>query len=437
MLVAKRILIALTILVLASMACGLSGSSTEAPTSPPIGITADTPTTATTPAAQSTSAPVEDTARGAGDDPTPSPMPIFPDYVETATVYDMAGNEHVVAVPARTLVQVLSAHVEAGELSPEAAAITGLQLLLGDVTVETVFPNSAVSLDAGFMMMNYAATIFNESSDKTAGAEIEGLFTRLIPTQAMLDQISRPADSSGLRPVGGMAMTDPNQTSECTTIWDSGFDQGAGPDCLLYNEFSAEGHSYRVYFPAERMSDGAFVPYAEAAFESLQQSQEIYTEFAPMRSINLIFVDRELTTERDPSLMALASLPGIYLSDLGGEPCPIMVHPQGLTIPLDEFRQTIAHEIFHCVQLWVKGAFGGDSAVWYIEGNAEFIITLITPEGDAVNQTISQNPTGMGPLGGGTPLTYVCTDTELTFTLPPGLVPWSQEVWIRLSEPVT
>lgn len=374
----NKLLWGLSFLLLSSLACGLSGSGSE-----------------TVPAAADTEAPSEAAAvaspiseppdNGANDepaqanDPEPTPMPVFPDYVETATVHDMAGHELVVAVPARELVPALSAQVESGHLTPEAAAITGLQLLLGDVQVEQIFPDSDVSLAGGFMMMNYAASILNESSDNAAIADIERLFNRLIPTQAMLDSISQPAENARLRAAGGMAMTEPRQTTECTAIWNEGFDEGAAPDCLLYNEFSADGHSYRVYFPSERMSVGAFVPYADAAFEALQRSQEVYSEFAPTRSINVIFVDRELNTERDPSLMALASLPGIYLSDLGGEPCPVMIHPHGLTLPLDEFRQTIAHEIFHCVQLWVKGEFGGDSAVWYIEGMAEYMGNVVYP----------------------------------------------------------
>ena len=71
-----------------------------------------------------------------------------------------------------------------------------------------------------------------------------------------------------------------------------------------------------------------------------------------------------------------------------GEPCPIFFYPASLSLGVDRFKQTLAHEAFHCIQssrYWDQTKAGGGVRYkdWWVEGTAQYFGNTVYPD---VNQ---------------------------------------------------
>ena len=66
------------------------------------------------------------------------------------------------------------------------------------------------------------------------------------------------------------------------------------------------------------------------------------------------------------------------------EACPVIIYPAAMTaLDILEYKQLIAHEIFHCFQAWnlpdqLLGP--GNDSKWWAEGSAEYFSNLVYPE---------------------------------------------------------
>jgi hypothetical protein len=186
----------------------------------------------------------------------------------------------------------------------------------------------------------------------------------------------------------------------CQDLWASGFSLPFRVQCLQFDELVASGRTYRVYYPSYWPADDERRVLLAPAFEALEASINIYNGYGPepVFSTDIVFTELESLAynprtgevERDPETGTPYRDPDIYAAAIegsGGERCLVGVFPAavdlGVADGVDAFRQTIAHELFHCYQytnLSAEESGPARSATeWWIEGSAEFYGAVVYP----------------------------------------------------------
>ncbi|MEX1071353.1 MAG: hypothetical protein WEC37_01895 [Anaerolineales bacterium] len=306
--------------------------------------------------------------------PIPSPTPIGQ---EMLTIINELGEEELIPKPSPDFVDAIFVHVETGELTLEEAVIASLRIIAGEILPREIHGDQPVSFQTGRQLTLIAVELYHSTTNDDVRAEIARLLNIIAPPQENIDRYAQPEGEAGTR-APGLAMpgrSNPLGPVDCETIWAEGFptDVEEPPVCLLYRSFTEEGYEYRIYYPEERRGDGDFLTYVEAATQALRDSRATYDPLSEIRSINLIF------TLLPSPLDSLAEVPGLLEASHGGAPCPISVFPPALDITIPEFKQTIAHEVFHCLHFFRAGSTGGSAEDWYAEGMAEYFSNVVYP----------------------------------------------------------
>lgn len=295
---------------------------------------------------------------------------------EFLTLINAEGEEVQVAVPEPVFNDLMLSQVEGGEISLEDGIISALRIMAGETSMEESFASETVEFESAYILTAMAAELYQTSTNEAAKAEIARLMNIIAPPQERMDRYAAPEGSAAN---SGHSMLRPPARDEilCTSIWAEGFPEDVEdpPVCLLYRSFEAGGYEYRVYYPEERRGDATFLRYVEAAVEALRDSRDAYNPLSEIRSINVIF------TLLESEWNFAASVPSIDLSTHGAAPCPISVFPRAVNgrLDVDKFKQAIAHEIFHCLEIFRIGSLGTDAQVWYQEGMAEYFSNVVYP----------------------------------------------------------
>ncbi len=287
------------------------------------------------------------------------------------------GEEVQVPKPTPDFVDAMLSQVEAGELTLEEGIIASLRVMVGEAAPEEVFGDQPVSFVGGRRLILLAVELYQSTTNESVKAEIARLLNIISPPQENIDRYALPEEEAAKRPPGFAKpeRSDPEGAVACESIWASGFptDVVDPPVCLLYRSFMEEGFEYRLYYPEERRGDAAFLEYVEASVEALRESRAVYDPLSEIRSINLIF------TLLPSPLGFLAEVPRLEEPLHGGAPCPISVFPLALGDEIAIFKQTIAHEVFHCLHFFRVGSLGTDAETWYVEGMAEYFSNVVYP----------------------------------------------------------
>lgn len=336
-----RRLISLTfsLLWIASLACGLGGAG-GTPASPPA------PPPAPLSASPATALP----------SPTPTPEP-----------------------PPVDLYDAMQSKVRSGEWTQGQAIVETLKVFTGANDASALFgPGQKVEIHSAWGISMTALDYLQNGDDEAAKVEIERLLGVIAPGADHLDAYAEPAPTGGRR-APGLAAPLPLQTeTDCRALWDIGFptDTTPRPVCLRYETaVSFAGEEIRVYYPREWADRADVRRRIEAALDATIKAYTTYNMLGlDLRSANIIFTPLQPTSYAD----ALAMVPGRSLTIIEAEPCPVVVFPLSGTLSADEFKQTIAHEFFHCAQYWRYGFPGVyDSTRWWIEGSAEYFSNVV------------------------------------------------------------
>ena len=294
----------------------------------------------------------------------------------TITLIDEDGNEVQIKQEPPDFVEHMLAQVDSGDISLEEGVISSLKILTGEVKASEVYGEQELVFEAGWGLSNLAIEAYADASDDDK-AEIERLYNILHPPQENLDLYAAP-DTESWRPPQLAALSLPALgTIDCRAIAGRGFpaESPEPPICLLYQSFAAGGNEYRVYFPRDRRGDGSMMAYVEAAVAALRESQAVLEPFSDVGDINLVF-----TSLPGPSGV-VAGVPGLVDSPgAASRACPVSVFPAYASYNTDDFKQIVAHEIFHCVSYWRKGTTGWRASFWYQEGMAEHFSNVVYPD---------------------------------------------------------
>ena len=280
--------------------------------------------------------------------------------------------------------EFLDTLLEETEGDPEAreeAFLEDLRLMLGEGEAQASY-SEETTFELGWMFTSIASGVYEESENADFKGEFEDLMARVFPVEErMLPYAAEDAVSASGGHDAALRDALAHQELDCRVIRERGFpSRGSGnpPICQLYRQFIAGGQKFSVWFPVENRGNASFMAYVKAAVQALKDSQAAYSAYSDVPGVNLVF-----TTLPDPTnAQVWASVPfkKWLAGGVGTTYCPISVFPRATTLPVDDFKQTIAHEVFHCVTYERRATTFSDASNWYMEGMAEHFSNVVYPE---------------------------------------------------------
>jgi hypothetical protein len=333
-----------------------------------------------------------------GDGPQPTAPDTSQDTGPDAPdFYDLEGNPVTAEPQPAEAVEAMLHQVEEGSLALEDGVLGLLRLLAGEASAPDYldgFGAEPVFRDV-FNLSMTAYDLYQTSDDPALRSELERLLRVLAPPQDALNRYAAPADTSLSSGAGRKGL---GRQIDCSQIWHEGFpeSQGPAPTCLLYDSFSAGGYEFWVYFPIDMAGDDAAMAYVQGAYEALADSQATYSQLVEVRSIDIVFSLLSASAIDGPQ-DGVAMVPAVDPGELGSRACPITVFSGAKSVPVANFKQLIAHEVFHCIHLWRKGVSGDPALSWYNEGMAHYFSNVVYPsvnhEHKSVGHFHAQSPT--------------------------------------------
>jgi hypothetical protein len=334
----------LVVMVAASLACGLPAAG-GAP--PPATVPSGAPSAGSTPAPTAIA-----TEPFAADDPFLT--------------------EELPPPPPQGMFDAMQAQVESGELTLEQGLITSLQLLAGEVTAETAFGDRQPVTMEGFGAVVEARHYLQAGADPAAKAEIERLLSIVVPD---IDRLMEYAAPEGQASVGRFGLASASADETCTSIAQKGFPTGSALLCYLFKQAPLGANTARVFYPSSWGKNDPKLAYAQAALQAVFDSHAAYSQYGKIVNVDVVFT--VLASPDDPaSNLAEVTSPG------AASRCEILIYPSALAQAEPNFKQTVAHEMFHCFQQWKFPAhFDSSWSVqdWWGEATAEYFSNVVYP----------------------------------------------------------
>ena len=314
---------------------------------------------------------------------TPDTRDRRPTAVLTRTMVDLDGEQ--VEVPDRPadLLAAVAVGVEAGRWSEPEGIVMALEGAVGvSEAVEGLTAADVESVEVTGLARRAADLVRDPATPDDDRAALEAALRFVTPTQAVLDAISEPASSAsaasaalGRTGRGGavvqVAAVDVDDLDGgCRDVASMGFSPGldTGEACYLYTEDVVQGHRLRVYHPVAWRDDADRMALVETTLDGLATSTVVFGALATVGDVNAVF--------------SLADSGNAFASqmyfDLAGA-CPVTIFPSASTRGDAPYLQTIAHEVFHCVQDRTFTTSPYATHKWWLEGSATYFSNVVYP----------------------------------------------------------
>lgn len=285
--------------------------------------------------------------------------------------------------PHADLVDVLYAGIDSGLWTLEEGLINALKIFTGEFDPQGVWPELPISFE-GTGVIKEAQVHLRQDAVPESKREIERLLAIIAPAPERLLEYGEPEGARSQR-APGLADA-PHFGEECASLYKDGFPSGSKIKCLLYKEGGVSGQTIRIYYPLLDMP----LDYADAAYTGVMQSFEVFSKLAPngksplLKGVDLLFV--VLPEIEHPSTLAM-----VPSGSMDGR-CLIVVYLGAIqdnelnkSGPNDfgRFLQTIAHEVFHCFQVWnfpTQADASWKVQDWWGEGTATYFSNVVYPE---------------------------------------------------------
>jgi hypothetical protein len=287
--------------------------------------------------------------------------------------------------------------VASGEWTEEEGLVTLLKMFIGEIQVSEVDLGQGVLQAEGTGILRLATGYLQTGTDQAVKDEITRLLNLLVPSQEALDRYSIPAEQAGGR-LPGLAAPARQDPEECNLLWTSGFPDASSPafPCFLFDKQNIAGNWYWVYYPLAWRGVDSLDQYYTATLQAVQKAITLYQTYGTVQSIYFVF--STLPDVRDTlewtiyaSTDTINFRPAVTNADGTVQPasCPVVINPSALALEISEYKQAIAHEIFHCFQAWnlrdqLNGP--GEDNAWWVEGTAEYFSNLVYPAVNAEHE---------------------------------------------------
>jgi hypothetical protein len=277
--------------------------------------------------------------------------------------------------------ELLQNKIASGDWTQEVGLVTLLKMFAGEIQVSEAGLGEGVLEAEGTGILRLAGGYLQTGTDQAVKDELTRLLNLLVPSQEALDRYSISEDQASGR-VPGLAAPARQDDEDCRLLWVNGFPDARTPvfPCFLRGGSNVAGYSYQVYYPLAWRGDASRDPYYNATLDAVLDSINKFQDYGGVKEIYFVFTT--LADVRDTPTWTTYASTGTMFFQHETEACPIIINPAALALQIPEYKQAIAHEIFHCFQAWnlpeqLDGP-GMDSR-WWVEGTAEYFSNLVYP----------------------------------------------------------
>ena len=278
--------------------------------------------------------------------------------------------------------ELLESRIESGAWTEGEGLISMLELVAGETSGEEFLAGSEITSEAATGVLLRAQNYLQTGTDEQAKEKISQLLAALVPSIEALDLYSEPAQLSAGR-AGHSAQVD------CATFQRRGFPADTATQCLLrYEAAIPGGGQINIYFPEGWGDEERQRQYIEATQQAVADSVRAYDGLGlSHHTMYVFFTLLDYRPPDPPSEFYYASADLARPRDASTN-CLVAIYPRGARTSGGEsgwnvFKQTLAHEIFHCYQFW--NYFDASFNVpylenkWWAEGTAEYFGNFVYP----------------------------------------------------------
>jgi hypothetical protein len=281
-----------------------------------------------------------------------------------------------------TYMELYTSGVQSGRWSEEGGILAVLQLLAGT-------PGPFLQPAPGSLNDWEASAVLREGirlAGANPGAPETPALTRLVnqfmpdPARVLPYARKEGETSSG----GGIIPASFNtgvagQEEACANIFNDGFPEpapgAAAPVCVLYRTFTAAGAEFRIFYPRAWAGDTARIHWMDAAEDALRSAAGTLAGYsaAGWQPTDMVFTTVGGSGASSPAMASVPLTPGR---------CNIGAYPKAMTFSEADFKQILAHEIFHCLQynnMSAAMALPPGPNLWWQEGSAEYFGNVVYP----------------------------------------------------------
>jgi hypothetical protein len=351
------------------------------------GLVSDLPTAATDETAAATSVPPETAVA-----PTTTPFTFpTPQPISHITLTEGGLVTEEITLPPLSLYDYLQASSPDEERIPGELLLLAMQSILGqedEVLPIDNGPDSPLYMGMGFLDA-IQTFIASDDSDPDLREEVARLFDILFPSLEQIEAYTAPGEQSRPNRGTGLAAWAAQEggSVRCDEAWTDGLPliSPGVTDCFFSEDAYVGDDYYAVYYPAEWGEDTEKHALYEAALDAMIDSNRVYSEYGTMQDAVVIFSPASSAFPDGRGGMAVN-----WHADIEDDPCPIYVYGQSHGYPLEQFKQAIAHEMFHCYQAWNYNAIVQNfhTNAWWFEGTAEYFSNIVYPAADLEHRVV-------------------------------------------------
>ncbi len=254
----------------------------------------------------------------------------------------------------------LQAKIESGEWTEGQGLAETLKVFAGENRRTATFGSGPIDASEGTGVLESARQYLQTGTDQAAKDDIQRLLNLLSPsTEDLQNSVPYREGASSTRLAAPARLN--CEQSDGTTI-----------PCYQFIDDTVSGQHYKIYLPSAWAADDPGRAFVEPLRQAVRDAVPVYRSLGSLSGARFVFT---LTGSPDG--------PQFTADTFGGSPCPILIYPSALTLSVDSFKQTVAHELFHCWQFGNLGAqstgVGYAARRWWSEGTAEYFSNVVYP----------------------------------------------------------
>jgi len=281
-------------------------------------------------------------------------------------------------LPPLSFEEILETGIDSGEWTEGEGLVLLLRYFVGEIDANQVPGIEMVEERAGTGILRMAGEYLDSSeSDEQSTEEITSLLNIIFPPQEVLDAISQQTSQAPAPKLAAQVKPKPVQQDQqaCMDFAGTGYTGkiDLGVTCYYYVEQNFDGNIFRVYFPEWWQGDEEKEILVGNTMDALGDASTVYSGFNALtiKDVNLVF-----------SILPEGTINGIqYYFDTDTQACPITMFPRAAQLlSLEQYKQVVAHEMFHCVQDWsFTNTKPYSTQKWWLEGTAHYYSNLVYP----------------------------------------------------------
>ena len=275
--------------------------------------------------------------------------------------------------------------IDSGKWTLEAGLVTMLRLFAGEIPASQADLGPGVLETEGTGVLQMAGGYLETGTDQATKDELARLLNIIIPSQEALERYSISEEQASAHGPKVAAPARQDDFVKCEALWADGFPLQSTTTtkfpCFLSLPGIVGSTFFGVFFPLAWKGDESKFEFAASTWIAAEASIAEFQGFGTVPPIFFVFT----TLNQDGWGLDMAVETFYRSFRPGTEACPVIIYPTALTMEPDDYKQSIAHAVFHCFQAQnlprqLLGTGFRQEQKWWSEGTAEYFSNLVYPE---------------------------------------------------------